>query len=259
MPPKPLLAVVCVAALAGCATATAPGGRPQLTAPASVSSLYSSVDMDLRLAAARPLTEKSPPDRSFDLEVARLGARLSRAAYDMDPKLRDRVPAFSFRVADKAEAGTASDSRGDIVVFRGVRRPGLDDRALAFLIAREMGHVIARHHEEKSATSLLLSMLVQLLMPLTNLTGGLAALTGSTASALGTEIVASRNGGEQTREADEVAFALMRREGWNSREVSAALSGYARSLGNEAGVQALKRSLETAARGRHGQAAGAKA
>jgi Zn-dependent protease with chaperone function len=253
-----VLAGALCATLAACAS-TAPGGRPQLTAPPAISSLYSSVDMDLRLAAAPALPGSRDPDKNFDLQVARIGARLARAAYDDDPTLRRRVPAFSFRVADKSEPGTASDSQGNVAVFRGVLRPGLDDRTLAFLIAREMGHVIARHHEEKSATSLLLSIVVQLVMPFTSLTGGAALLTGSTASLVGSEIIDDRSVAEHSREADIVAFALLKRDGWGERQVAASLTSYARRLGNDAWSQAVRQSAETLVRSKQARTAVSKA
>ncbi len=240
-------ATLCLA-LAACA-GTAPGGRPQLTAPAPVSSIYSSVDMDVRLAVAAPAASdcSGTPcavDRSFDRQVSRIGAHLARAAYEAYPQLRERVPAFSFAVADKAEPGSASDSAGKIVIYRGVRRANPDDRALAFVIAREMAHVIARHHDEKSATSLLLSLLVQLLMPITSLTGGLATLTGSTASVVGAEIVSAHSDADQAREADAIAFDLTKRQGWSDRQLLGSLAGYARNLGSDAWSQKLRRSLD---------------
>lgn len=242
-----LLAAALGAALSACA-GTAPGGRTQLTAPAPVSSLYSSLDMGFQLAVARPLDNdcKDAPcraDQRFDREVARLGAQLARDAYASDPELQQRVPAFVFVVADKSEPGTASDSLGNIAVFRGVRRSNPDERVLAFLIAREMGHVIARHHDEKSAISVILSILVQLVMPLTSLTGGAAALTGSTASVVGSRVVGAQHDADQAREADLVACELLRRQGWTERQVAAALANYVKGLGDDAWSQAMRRSL----------------
>lgn len=220
--------------------------------------------MDIRLATATPLAsncEGKPcaVDKSFDREVAHLGARLAHAAYAYDPKLRERVAGFSFLVADKAEPGSASDSQGTIVIFRGVRRAELDEKALAFLIAREMGHVVARHHDERSATNILLSVLVQLFMPFTTLTGSIAALTGSTASVVGTRIVAAQTGAEQRREADAIAYELVKRQGWNDRQVAASLANYVRSLGDEAWCQALRQSLDTLAKARHDKTPASKA
>jgi predicted Zn-dependent protease len=247
------------ATLAACA-GTAPGGRPQFTAPPAISSVYSTFDLDVRLAATPSCSGvRCQADKSFDLRVARLGARLARSAYDADPALRQRVPAFRFVVVDKGEPGSGSDSQGNIVLFRGINGSAPDDKALAFMIAREMGHVIARHHDEKSATGILLSVIIQLFMPLTSLTGGIAQLTGSTASVVGSEIVNSRSGAAQTREADIIGYELVKRQGWSGRQVTTALSGYARHLGNNAWSLALKQSLEELERSREEKAIAAKA
>lgn len=205
--------------------------------------------MDLRLAVA-PVAQaclQSPcdADRHIDRDVSRLGARLARAAYANYGELRRRVPAFKFVVADKAEPGSDSDARGTVVIFRGALRAGLDEKALAFLIAREMGHVIARHHDEKSATSILLAVLVQMFMPLTSLTGGVATLTGSTASFVGTELVTARNGENRIREANAIAFALLTQLGWPRRQVSASLAAYLRTLDGNAWSTGLRQSLES--------------
>ncbi|MDD5248552.1 MAG: M48 family metalloprotease [Rhodocyclaceae bacterium] len=249
-----LPAAVC-AALCACAS-TGPGGRSQLTAPTPISSLYSSLDMDLRLATATSIEKACAGiqcriDKGFDQQVARLGARLASAAYAANPDLRQRVPAFHFVVAEKSEAGSASDSQGNIVIFRGVRQPDLDEKALAFVMAREMGHVIARHHEEKSATGVMLSVLMQILMPLTNLTGGLAALTGSMASAVGTQVVSADKEAERRQEADAIAYDLLGRQGWSSDEIVASLARYAKDMNNDAWSQTVRQSLVQLEKARH--------
>lgn len=234
--------------LLGACASTAPGGRAQLTAPAGISSLYSSIDMNMRLAAAPSVMQactgvQCRVDKGFDHQVTRLGTRLAQSAYAADPDLQARVPAFTFVVADKSEAGSTSDTQGTIVIYRGVRVAGITEEALAFLIAREMGHVIARHHDERSATTLLLSLAAQFLMPLTSLTGGAAAIASTMASAVGTKLVSDDKKPLQSVEADTIAQDLLRRQGWSDREVAASLTGYARGLGDDAWSRAVKISL----------------
>lgn len=245
---KRALPALASALLCACAS-TAPGGRQQLTAPTGISSVYSSFNMNMRLAAAPSVAQgceglQCRVDKAFDLQVARLGARLAQAAYDADPDLKQRVPSFNFSVADKSEAGSASDSLGNVVIYRGVRTPGLSEEALAFLIAREMGHVIARHHDERSATTLLISVVAQVLMPITSLTGGAAAVAGSVASALGTQIVSDDQKPAQTIEAEVIAHDLLLRQGWKNADIATSLARYTRNLGSGQWDQAIKDSLD---------------
>ena len=236
------------ALLCACAS-TAPGGRSQLTAPTGISSLYSSLDMNMRLAVSPSVMQSCAGvqcqlDTAFDLQVIRLGARLAQSAYAADPELKQRVPVFTFVVADKSDAGSASDSLGTVVIYRGVRTAGVTEETLAFLIAREMGHVIARHHDERSATTLLFSVIAQILIPVTSLTGGVAAIASTMVSAVGTKIVSDDKKPYQTVEAEVIARELLKRQGWNNGEVAASLASYTRDCGDGPWALALKESLE---------------
>jgi Zn-dependent protease with chaperone function len=52
------------------------------------------------------------------------------------------------------EAGSASSANGRIALNAALGKLAPYDEWLAFVIARKMGHVIARHHEENSAASM---------------------------------------------------------------------------------------------------------
>ncbi|HZV55775.1 MAG TPA: hypothetical protein VFF82_12640 [Rhodocyclaceae bacterium] len=242
--PRIVLPILASAILGACA-GTAPGGRSQWTAPASVSSLYSSIDMNLQLATATPIASactgaQCKADKAFERQVARLGGRLAQTAFDLDPQLKERIPAFNFAVAEKSEAGSTSDASGSIVIFRGVRESRPDEAALAYLIAREMGCVIARHHDEKSATTVLTTVLAQLLVPALSLTGGVAFLATSAASMMGTKAITASTTDDRAQEADAIALKLLARTGWSSPEVGASLSKYARSLGDDSWSQEVR-------------------
>jgi len=242
-----LLSALAAALLCACAN-IAPGGRAQLTAPTAISSVYSSLDMNLHLAAATPIAGACAGvqcrlDKGFELQISRLGARLAQAAYDADPTLKERVPAFTFIVAEKSEAGSASDAQGNVVIYRGVRTAGLNEESLAFLIAMEMGHVIARHHDEKSATGLLLSLVAQVVMPWTNLPAGLAALAGSLASAVGTQVITADKDVEHTLEAETIAHGILAQQGWSKSEIAMSLARYSDGLGDNPWAQTVRESL----------------
>jgi Zn-dependent protease with chaperone function len=166
---------------------------------------------------------------------------LAAAAYASQPGLKDRVPAFTFTVAEKSEVGTTSDADGNIVIYRAAQ--GVNETVLAFLIAREMGHVIARHHDEKSAATVVASVIVRLLLPATNLVGGVALLAGTAASAVGANAMGNDDDPRKTQEATTIATNLMARKGWSSGEVRTALSRYAATLGDDAWGQSVKVSL----------------
>jgi predicted Zn-dependent protease len=242
------IAIAAACALLGACASTAPGGRSQLVAPTALSSVYSSIDMNLQLATAPDIATackgtQCKVDQGFDRQVKRIGARLAESAYATHPDLKDRIPAFDFVVAEKSGMGTASDTNGTVVIYRAVRSPRLDESALAFLIAREMGHVIARHHDEKSAVAIVAAVLVHLLMPVTNLAGGAAFLAGAAASTAGAKAVSSDNDPRETEEATAIAMDLLLLQGWRPAEVGKALSAYAATLADSAWRESIKQSL----------------
>lgn len=220
-----------------------------MVAPNPLSSVYSSIDMNLRLAttpesAAACAGDQCQVDQAFERQVNRLGARLAKSAFELHPDLRERgVAEFKFVVAEKSEAGTASDSNGTIVVYRALRRPGFDEGVLAFIIAREMGHVIARHHDEKSAASMIASAVVAVLLPATNLVGAAAFLAGSAASTAGANVIAPDGDPGKTREATTIALDLLARQGWNPTELGGPLASYVGSLEDSEWKQSVQHSL----------------
>jgi len=235
-------------ALSGCAS-TAPGGRAQLAAPAALSSFYSSIDLNMQLAA---ITNPPPPcqgsrcqaDKGFERQVARLGARLAAAANEADPELRTRIPEFRFTVAEKAENGSASDASGSIVIYRGVRRTAMDEQVLAYLMALEMGHVIARHHDERSAAGMISSLLVHLLLAPANLARGVTFLASSAASAMGKDLMAGSDPSQRLDEADRVALDLLDRLGWSRDEVAESLAAYVKGLDDNAWSRLVRHAVD---------------
>ncbi len=237
--------LIAAALLSACAS-TSPGGRSQLAALEPISSLYSSLDLNLTLASlatvAMPCAGvQCQVDQGFERQVDRLGTRLAAAAYESDPDLKERIPKFTFVVAEKIEGGSSSDASGTIVIYRGVRKAPLEEETLAWLIAREMGRVIARHHDEKSAATILSSLLAQVLLGPANLARGLAFIASSTATVFGQELITARNTPERSKEADSIALDLLFRQGWSDMEVTASLIDYSNRLGNDPWAEEVKR------------------
>lgn len=223
------------------ACATSPEGRTQLVAPAPLqgfSAVYSEFDMQLQLVTAADspacLEAECVADRAFDQRILALGRRLAISAFRQHADLYLRFDRFEFIVADKVEPGAASSAGGTVIVYRGLQRIDLDDAVLAFILAREMSHVIAGHHDENVAASVLVAVAAQILFPALNIGGlfaggaataaagsaaGATALT-SAASFLGSRAVRASYRPQQVREAEVMAMKLLATAGWDGDEVN---------------------------------------
>lgn len=256
-----LLFFATISLLTGCATS--PEGRTQMVAPQALqgfSAVYSEFDMHLQLViaanAASCQDTECAADRAFDQRILALGGRLADVAYRQHADLHLRFPRFEFIVADKADAGAASSAGGTVVIYRGIRLLNLDDAALAFVMAREMSHVIGGHHDENVAASVLVAVAAQILFPVLNLargataaafsgTAATTAVTTTTAAASNvatTTVVASAASfagsralrasyrPQQVEEAELMAMKLLVAGGWEGREVSDQLEALRPSL-----------------------------
>lgn len=255
-----LLSLVSVIFLTACATS--PEGRSQLVAPPALqgfSAVYSEFDMHLQLVTATNAAlcreAECAADRAFDQRILALGRRLADVAYRQYAELHLRFPRFEFIVADKADAGAASSAGGSVVIYRGVRLLNLDDGALAFVMAREMSHVIAGHHDENVTTSVLVAVAAQILLPVLNIARGAAAAfssgaattaattaagtvatttaMASAASFAGSRALRASYRPQQVREAETIAMKLLVAAGWDGREVSDQLEALRPALPEE--------------------------
>lgn len=262
--PSPILPVALAALLLG-ACSTSPYGRAQITTPAPVSAAYSEMDMRLHLATADSINTpcggtQCTLNQQFDQRVQSLGARLATAAFSAYPELSERIDQFTLVVAEKKNPGTTSNASGKIVIFRGVQDFAIEDDALAFLLAREMGHVIGHHHDENSATRVLFSVLAGVLFPAANLfNGGSAAAAQATSvtssatvataaastatSIVGSEVVLASIKPNQLNEADTIALGLLDLIGWNHGDIANALENNLHISGKDAWSEDLRVSV----------------
>ena len=260
--PKVLLVVLLLTGVASCATS--PEGRSQLVPPAPLqgfSAVYSEFDMRLQLvtAAAAPACREAEcaANSAFEQRILAIGRRLAEVAYRQHADLHLRFPRFEFVIADKADPGATSSAGGTVVIFRGVRHLGLDDGALGFVLAREMSHVIAGHHDENVTTSILVAVAAQILLPVLNIARGAAAAFSSSAAttaaattattAVTTTAVASAASYAgsralrasyrplQVKEAESLAMKLLVAAGWEGRDVSDQLESMTPALPDEPG------------------------
>ena len=238
------------------ACSTSPYGRAQLTMPQPVSAVYSEVNMRLKLvttADAQGKCAESECDASkeFEVHVAHLGERLAGKAFEIYPDLNERIERFEFLIADKAEPGTTSNASGTVVIFSGTRALELSDPALAFILAREMGHVIGSHHNENTATKIIVSVLAQVLLPVSGIFRAFALLPGASSAAaasattatvtastatataasfLGSQALIASYWPQQLGEADAIALTLLARLGYDPQETADALAVAERRL-----------------------------
>jgi hypothetical protein len=258
------------------ACSTSPYGRAQLTVPQPVSTVYSEVNMRLQLVTmfdSKTQCAESECDatKAFDLRVASLGEILSAKAFELYPEARERIGQFEFVIAEKAEPGTTSNAGGTVVIFGGTRALDLSDPALAFVLAREMGHVIASHHNENTATKIIIGVLAQVLLPVTGIVRSLALIPGASSAAAATATTASATAGgsaaavtatataasflgsravisaywpKQLEEADSIALTVMARIGFSPQDTADALAAVEERLGDSSWPQDLRVSSE---------------
>lgn len=213
----------------------------EVPVPSGISDLYSDIDMRVRLSTKAStlacMAEQCAENSAFDARVGAIGRYLSKAALMVYPQKRQVIDNFNFSVADKLEAGTASNNKGQIVIFRGVQSLQLSDDALGFVIAREMSHVLAGHHVTNTSTKLIISALATVLFPAIAIFGASsAAAQASTASTLissaastatsmvGSEVVMAQMKPTQLNQADEMARNIMEKSEWDMRSVESVLT-----------------------------------
>lgn len=205
------------------ACSTLPDGRSRMTSPAPIGDVYSELDMRVQLitssSVAHPCSNaQCMIDHDFDRRVQYWGTRLARAAFDLYPDLAKRVSSFKFEVAEKEGFGSVSNASGTVVIFRGEQNRHPDDRTLAILLAREMGHVVAQHHDDNAAPRIILSALTAILFPAFNI-----VRAATPASFFGSKLILAGLKPGQLREADAIAMKLLGGLGWSKRDFVIAL------------------------------------
>jgi len=224
-----------------------------MTAPSEIASLYSDVELQARLAVASELQCRESDCASaqdFQERVRLLGNWLGFAATTLAADLNIAVAPFTVTAPGRQEIGTLSSASGNIIIYDGVRELQLPDAALAFLIAREMGHIIGKHHEENTATGIAVSVAVAVLFPVTGLLQGIEAayavstLATTATSFAGSRIIRAMYQQEQRREADSYALLILARAGWSPHDVAMELHESGRYLGGDGWLAELRASRQ---------------
>lgn len=224
-----LLATTACLAITGCATVSSESrvrliDIPLASAHADMAftiTTGSRASLPCDEAAICPEASTSEETHRFTRQVQRLAGVLQKGAEDLYPDLQQRVPrlagsGFDVHVVDANEPGSASSPNGRIALNSalGVQRPY--DDWVAFVIAREMGHVIARHHEENSLASMATSTIMNIILPGSGL---LKMLISAGSSAL----AAKSQRGVQALAADAIARDLLVASGLRLRDISLTL------------------------------------
>lgn len=196
------------------------------------------------LSSKCPKSTENDPSQAFALQVQRVSRKLQAGALGRYPDLAQRVPSladgrFDIYVVDSDEPGSASSANGRIAVSSALASWRPSDDWLAFLIAREMGHVIARHPEENSVASMATSMVMNLVLP-----GSF--WVKSAVSAGGGQLASNSQRDVQEEEADAIALDLLKASGYRSRNVATALQKKVIVLDDSRWSKSFRRSSEFA-------------
>ncbi len=223
-----LFVVVAAMSMAGCASGPADSARfTDLPLASAYSNLSYSVMSGSRegascVAGASCQTQSDGTvDVRFIQQVQRVADTLQKGAQKLYPDLAQRVPKlangrFDVYVVEGGEPGSASSGNGRIVLTSALGYWQSYEEWLAFVIAREMGHVIAQHNSQNTSNSIVATVIMNVIVP------G-SSLLKNVASASGSSIASTRNRDEQVREADAIAFALLEASGYHLRTVSRSL------------------------------------
>ena len=207
--------------------------------PETKASSLPSLHSDIKFSMFAPPRRAVPADNDAPLkaQTSRITASLQGAARGLYADRMNSLGAFDVYIADSRDAETLSSATGKIALYGGIADLNPADDWLAFVIAREMGHVLAGHHDKNSTASLLTSLLMNILIPGSSLVKSALSLAGSQ--------VASASGADrQMEEADDIALRLLEAAGYTSRSIALnlALGPMDDRLGQSSWAAALRKS-----------------
>jgi predicted Zn-dependent protease len=161
-------------------------------------------------------------DRDVRAYVAGIGRRL--AARAGGPKYP-----YSFSVANYREINAFALPGGPVWIHRGAISAAANEAQLAAVLAHEIAHISERHAADRMTKNLVANGFIGLLgAMLGNTRSAQTAQAGARLLAGGYMLEFSR---DDEREADSTGAALMRRAGWDAREMIAFLETLRREQG----------------------------
>ncbi len=163
------------------------------------------------LAAGREPAEAA--DAPFQQQVTRIALALQNAARNLYPEQMKHVGAFDVYVGNSANLSTMSSGTGKIAINAGFAKLNPTDDWMAFVIAREMGHVVAGHHDNNAGASIVVSVLMNFIVPGSGLINTALSFAGS-------QLASESGRDKQAKEADEVAMKLLEAAGYTKKSVT---------------------------------------
>jgi len=161
---------------------------------------------------AAPRKKDDPQIAPYQAQLKRVSTRLQAGAIKAYPDACRHIGAFDVYVADTDKLSAMSSATGKVAVSAGLLRTKPGDAWMAFVVAREMGHVIAGHHDSNAGASIATSVLMNLIVPGSGILKSVLSLGGS-------EIASGSRGAKQIEEADQVAFKILQAAGYTDQAV----------------------------------------
>lgn len=194
------------ALLVACATATSPTGRTQYVGGVSQAQLN-----QLGEQAFAEAKQKTPQSRDAR-QTAYLGCVVSAVARQLPAPWNQQR--WDYALFENADANAWALPGGKVGVYTGIFKVATNQDQLAAVVAHEIGHVIARHHDERITRQLGAAGAVQLLGSLAGDYSQIATQGGSVLAQAGFLLPNSR---AQETEADVVGQELMAQAGFDPR------------------------------------------
>lgn len=138
---------------------------------------------------------------------------------------------YSFTVANYREINAFALPGGPVWIHRGAISSAANEAQLAGVLAHEIAHISRRHAADQITKNLVANGFIGLLgAMLGNNRGAEAAQLGARVLAGGYMLKFSR---DDEREADDVGAAIMRRAGWDAREMAAFMETLRKEQGRD--------------------------
>ena len=198
--------VLASALLVACATTTSPTGRTQYVGGVSQQQLN-----QLGEQAFAEAKQKTPQSRDAR-QNAYVGCVVNAVVRQL-PAPWDQQR-WDYALFENAEANAWALPGGKVGVYTGIFKVATNQDQLAAVVAHEIGHVIARHHDERITRQLGAAGAVQLLGSLAGDYSKIATQGGSLFAQAGFLLPNSR---AQETEADVVGQDLMAKAGFDPR------------------------------------------
>ena len=207
MKTKTLLAgVLASALLVACATTTSPTGRTQYVGGVSQQQLN-----QLGEQAFAEAKQKTPQSRDAR-QTTYVGCVVNAVVRQLPAPWNQQR--WDYALFENADANAWALPGGKVGVYTGIFKVATNQDQLAAVVAHEIGHVIARHHDERITRQLGAAGAVQLLGSLAGDYSQIATHGGSVLAQAGFLLPNSR---AQETEADVVGQELMAQAGFDPR------------------------------------------